>query len=298
MSDDADEVIEHFTLLPDSVGSARVFSHFGYTLEESLADLVDNSVDAGASLVHIVFHRSESALERVTIADDGRGMSSDRLRAAMQFAQNSSHQATDLGYFGIGMKAASLSQCSSMSVLSIGAEGTLSGCRWTAKSIGGNWQCEALNPRAMLPRFAEAFIGTAVPESGTVVLWENLGKLCTAPSEDAVAMFVANMQSDVSSHLGLVFHVFLRERRLKITLAVRNISEISCFPRMVSPLDPFQYTSSGAPGFPRLYVRGSIGGRIGSGARGAHLAGELLESRISTGQNKCANEPRVLFLPK
>jgi hypothetical protein len=247
------EVIDRFSLPPDSVGSARALSRFGYSLQEALSDLIDNSVDAAASRVHIVFHRSMTRLERVTIADNGRGMSDAKLRSAMQFAANVSHQDTDLGYYGVGMKSSSLSQCRSMTVISAADEGHFSACRWTTESIAGDWQCEALSAATAQPYFIEAFTGSDISNTGTVVLWEDLEKLRTASAERAVAEYVAEMQSRLLLYLGLVYHRFIAAGSLRITIAVRDISSTLCFPRIATALDPFKYSATGAEDYPKIY---------------------------------------------
>jgi hypothetical protein len=58
----------------------------GYTLPAAIADIVDNSIAAGARNIQIVFHWA-GAESYVLILDDGRGMSEDDLRNAMRPAR-------------------------------------------------------------------------------------------------------------------------------------------------------------------------------------------------------------------
>ena len=61
-------------------------SHVGYKLEDSIADLVDNSVSANLSEVLIRFLHNGENIEEVLVADDGDGMTSRQLiAAAMRF---------------------------------------------------------------------------------------------------------------------------------------------------------------------------------------------------------------------
>ncbi|RYF37345.1 MAG: ATP-binding protein, partial [Cytophagaceae bacterium] len=54
----------------------------GYSTAAALADVIDNSVSAGASDVYVRFDWNEES-SRVSILDDGRGMSDQELEAAM-----------------------------------------------------------------------------------------------------------------------------------------------------------------------------------------------------------------------
>lgn len=76
----------------------------GYTLPTALADLIDNSIAAGANVVDIDFRWDEGA-SSIAILDDGKGMSPERLEAAMRLGEtnpNDKRSADDLGRFGLG----------------------------------------------------------------------------------------------------------------------------------------------------------------------------------------------------
>src|SRR5437773_7712123 len=80
----------------------------GYkTLGSALAELVDNAFEAKASQVSVTVERLEQqAAEdvRVTIADNGRGMSADTIRHALQFGWSSRFNQRDgHGRYGMGL---------------------------------------------------------------------------------------------------------------------------------------------------------------------------------------------------
>src|ERR1700732_3787636 len=112
---------------PDPRGMITALARYGYRLQDALADLVDNSLDAGASHVAIRFIRDAESVQRMVVADDGRGMGEDRVRSAMQFGVQLDHDRTDLGKYGLGLKAASFSQCESVSVLTRDTSGWIGG---------------------------------------------------------------------------------------------------------------------------------------------------------------------------
>ena len=96
---------------PTLIESTRAI---GYSLEAAVADIIDNSIAAGATEVNIYFFPIHGAY--ISILDNGTGMDEAMLDAAMQYGSKSpadARDAKDLGRFGLGLKTASLSQCRS-----------------------------------------------------------------------------------------------------------------------------------------------------------------------------------------
>src|SRR2546425_1009351 len=89
------------------MGSLR---DMGYDFVQAVADLLDNSIEAGAAHVDIVVE-FDGASSSVRIADNGRGMSPSDVREALRFGSERDYSREDLGKFGLGLKTASLSQC-------------------------------------------------------------------------------------------------------------------------------------------------------------------------------------------
>lgn len=91
----------------------------------ALAELVDNSIDAGAKHMMIICHekydsvRNRYILDRIGVLDDGHGMNATDLRTSLLFGDgtkiSSSHK---IGKYGMGLPNASLSQCKRVSVYS------------------------------------------------------------------------------------------------------------------------------------------------------------------------------------
>lgn len=105
--------------------SANLFkaaqSQGSYTLAASIADLIDNSISALATEIHIDIPIHIALRELViTISDNGCGMSGDELVQAMRPASknpNSVRDKKDLGRFGWGLKSASLAQAERFEVI-------------------------------------------------------------------------------------------------------------------------------------------------------------------------------------
>ena len=104
----------------------------GYSTATALADLVDNSIAAGAGGVNLLFVW-EGPASHIIIQDDGRGMDHAGLDRAMRLGHQSPLDARaddDLGRFGQGLKTASFSQCRGLTVASRQEGGAVACLRW------------------------------------------------------------------------------------------------------------------------------------------------------------------------
>ena len=80
---------------------------YGYSTPMGIADLIDNSIFAGATRVWLNFHWS-GADSFISIADNGHGMSEEQLVSAMKLGSQNPLEVRpkkDLGRFGLGFKA-------------------------------------------------------------------------------------------------------------------------------------------------------------------------------------------------
>ncbi len=81
----------------------------GYNNIAAIADLIDNSIDAGALNVWFTIEPTKNDF-RITLADDGQGMTEDVLDQAMRLGSDTERDAgSDLGKFGMGLVTASIS---------------------------------------------------------------------------------------------------------------------------------------------------------------------------------------------
>ena len=90
----------------------------GYSVATALADIIDNSIAAGARVVDLRF-KWKGDESHVEIQDDGRGMSAIEIDKAMRLGEKNpldTRHADDLGRFGLGLKTASFSQCRRLTV--------------------------------------------------------------------------------------------------------------------------------------------------------------------------------------
>ncbi|MCC6497876.1 MAG: ATP-binding protein [Propionibacteriaceae bacterium] len=98
----------------------RAVRESGYlSLSTALAELVDNSLQAGAAAVEISLHRPESSpFPEIEVLDNGSGMNRRELEQSLRFGGSSRFgQRESFGRFGMGLPAASLSQARRVEVV-------------------------------------------------------------------------------------------------------------------------------------------------------------------------------------
>jgi signal transduction histidine kinase len=110
-------ILQPIELIPSAKRLIKSLRDMGYDFSQAVADIVDNSIEAKATVVAIdvVFNGDDSWLR---IADNGTGMRPEELREAMRYGAEREYEEDDLGKFGLGLKTASMSQCQRLSVAS------------------------------------------------------------------------------------------------------------------------------------------------------------------------------------
>ena len=235
---------------PDAGGTVDALSRIGYSLEQALADIIDNSVDAGAADILIRFYRDAKLVRRIVIVDNGSGMTDDVLREAMRFGARQAHKRSDLGKYGIGLKTASLSQCDNFSVISLTDENQLCARRWTRASVTENWMCERLDLRNAESLLLQFQLVIDLGKSGTLVVWDHLDHNPIGVKGRQLSALMKKL--DV--HLGLTFHRYLDAEMLRIRMDSFNIDTGNTGPEYtVSPLDPFSYRHTGHTDYPKEF---------------------------------------------
>lgn len=222
---------------PRAMAMLESLRGLGYSTAAALADIIDNSISAGASEVRIDFKWGE-ANSCVLILDNGRGMSDPELEGAMRLGDKNplaARDPQDLGRFGMGLKTASLSQCRRLTVASVKG-GERSCLRWDLDELAADPDSDWLlfeGPAQGSQQHLACLDGN---KSGTLVLWERLDRIVTA---GYTADDFGDLVDTIDSHLAMVFHRLLQGPRAQIKLLLNN--------RLVEPWDPFM---SGHPAKP------------------------------------------------
>lgn len=200
----------------------------GYSFETAVADLVDNSITAGATRVEVQVDVVEG--KWVAISDDGQGMTPGEATEALRLAgtaRTTAESTESLGRFGLGLKTASLSQGRRLDVVTC-REGVLTGLAWDIDRVAeeARWVVEVLDDDAMaaLPQVSPLVSG----KDGTTVVWSKLDYLIGKAAN--VSDHLSRKIETLRFHLGLVFHRFL-EGKGALQLILNG--------RRIEPIDPF-----------------------------------------------------------
>ena len=150
----------------------------GYkTLGSALAELVDNAYEAKANQVSVTIEKVEQqGVEdvRVSVVDNGRGMSADTVRHALQFGWSSRFNQRDShGRYGMGLPNASLSHARRVEVWS-SPDGKTASASWLdvdevvarGMSISPVSQVSTTDFRRLCPS-----------GRGTIVIWSRCDRL-------------------------------------------------------------------------------------------------------------------------
>lgn len=197
----------------------------GYTFEIAVADVLDNSIAAGAKNVKI------SALVKpepsFAILDDGVGMNGLELVEAMRLATrnpNDPRHKDDLGRFGLGLKTASFSQCQNLTVVSL-KDGKISARQWDLKLLAKRDEWLLVTPDSADIEMLPLITDLKGQKSGTLVVWRILDRY----TSDNFGKEIDRLRS----HISLVFHRFIEGVTLKRRLRIEINGAV------IEPFNPF-----------------------------------------------------------
>lgn len=201
----------------------------GYSLETALADIIDNSISAGATRIDLLSDSGD--IPRIAVLDNGSGMNRETLMEAMRPGSRNpldNRDPKDLGRFGLGLKTASFSQCRRLTVVTRKEDATTP-ARWDLDFVSDHdqWIIQIPNSLDSIP-WAERLVG-----NGTLVLWENLDRVVDNGGSDSGFAHFNRRMDDAREHLELVFHRFLagEGRTQKVSIYLNN--------RKLEAFDPF-----------------------------------------------------------
>lgn len=215
----------YFEVPPSAARLTGSLRDIGYDFHTAVADLVDNSITAGAHQVDVslVFHPNASY---VLISDDGWGMNQTQILEALRFGSRREYARNELGRFGLGLKTGSFSQCRRLSVVS---RNTPVQKRIKVLTIDLDY-VERVDSWAVLADESSDAIDAAADRlregPGTVVVWENLDRVL--PDRYAESGWgrrrLNSLATKTAEHLSMVFHRFIAgENGLEpVTISVNN----------------------------------------------------------------------------
>lgn len=210
----------------------------GYTLEQSIADLIDNCINAKASKIRIVFYYNDMKVLKVAIIDNGFGMGGTVIDEAMRFGSDTHRAVNSLGKFGMGMKLASIAHAGDITVMSLGQNSSSWEARkWTIQSISDDWRCDTLPPNEIRELRLQLNTDKEINQSGTAVVWEKIDGIKVRKL--AVGASLKRLINKLKIYIGLHFHRFIEDEELEIVIESVHADESDEFTsEEVFSLDP------------------------------------------------------------
>jgi hypothetical protein len=253
MFEDDQAILEAVHLPPDASIAKAIGGH--HSIESAVADLVDNSIDAGATDIRIRFVESSVGLHAVRVIDNGKGMDREGLLDAMTIGRRSTSTDTArLGHFGMGLKAASLSQAERFTVWTRKAGSEIVAMRLRRDQYSESGEVEFVKVR-------REDVGSDLPDgtAGTIVQWTDLRSVSRSPETKARKAWINQTIDGVCQSLALTFHRIITEDGLNLVFDLFDSDlGIAGAERAIEPLDPFEFRVSGAPGFPVTLLARSV----------------------------------------
>lgn len=238
--------------LPPDARYVEALSSQGYDFETAIADLVDNSIDAGAKDVVIHFLRDGEELVSLLVIDDGHGMDEQALDVAMTVGGRRDYAPGALGMFGTGLKSASLSHARAVTVVTTTRRTRTVGRRWVTERARSGFECDIVDPvyaQSLVDRY------DFVTWQGTVVRWDGVKDFPKAGGAGQTDRYLTRTINKLGLHLGLHLHRFLARDDFNITIAVEDVRTGTEYLNFgVVALDPFGYPVTGHTDYPRRYT--------------------------------------------
>ncbi len=232
--------LEFLDVPPDIARICEGLRDTGYDLNMAVADIVDNSIAAGATRVDIRARIDNENNIALSLADNGHGMDKDALINAMRYGSATHAGEVQLGKFGLGLKTASTAFCRKLLVSSRSAESEMTlTAMWDLDLLEAQqrWAL-ALAPAGELEQTLLAEVAGSGP--GTVVIWDRVDRvllraqLGAGDSPELAAAALERMLTALRKHLGSVFQRFLDPddaRARTVTLTLNG--------QIIFPWDPF-----------------------------------------------------------
>ena len=189
----------------------------------ALAELMDNSIQAGATNVQLLCGESTVLIEqrnrrrivRIAVLDNGCGMDSATLRKALQFG-NGTHleeaSRTGMGRFGMGLPSSSISQCRQVDVWSwqSGPSSAIHS-HLDIDQIKRGIQAEVPEPTAKPIPEKWMTVGDNFGKSGTLVVWSKIDR--------CVWRTASSIIDNSSDLIGRMYRQFLESDEVVIRMA-------------------------------------------------------------------------------
>jgi len=236
--------VDFVPCIPDPSRVAEGLRDTGYEFETAVADIIDNSIAAGASIVDVHVAMTPRGSVLVSVVDNGYGMDRDGLINALRYGSNRRNDPSSLGKFGLGLKTASTAFCRRLSLISRpSAEEQPLKAVWDLDEVcTRGWSIAFSAPTSNELKLLDY---TAQDSPGTLVVWDNVDRLLVeyknmtgAPAKKALDRYISKLRQ----HVAMVYQRFLDYNDNRARNIIININKVR-----IDPWDPFAKSESGSP---------------------------------------------------
>ncbi|WP_312713963.1 ATP-binding protein [Corynebacterium flavescens] len=234
-----------------------------HDLRTGLDELIDNSIDAGAKVIAVVFHIVGLRLVQISVHDDGSGMTQQTLEDVLSLGGHIAHTKKNIGRYGMGLKEGSFANADLSTIVSRPRGQRTSGIRLSKESFEAGILDEASANRVWNLR-----AGLVELKSGTSIVWNKMNNVYRGGDDMEARKFLDTAIESTRKHVGIRYHRFLAEDRLSVNL-YSQFDEGS--PRKtggVRAIDPFAYRRTGNRAYPQAL---NVGGDPSAPGIVAHI---------------------------
>lgn len=229
---------ESILSVPDPARTMEGLRDTGYEFNTAVADLVDNSIAAHATIVDIRLTADVHGRIRLSVADNGDGMNRSGLVHAMQYGSPKRSDPASLGKFGLGLKTASTAYCRRLSVVSRDSgDAPALMATWDLDHVAAQRAWELLFTDVPDDEALEHLDEVASGHSGTVVIWTKVDRLMNYKDVAGghARRGLDKKKNALNEHLAMVYQRFLDTKDKRVP----NVS-IRVNGADVKAWDPFQ----------------------------------------------------------
>ena len=216
----------------------------------AVAELIDNSVDAEATVVDVIFvEREEQArvarvmrVSEIAVADDGYGMSGETLVTALRFGGRGpdSNVQGIRGKYGVGLPNSSLTQCRHVDVWSWqdGINAAVHCYLDVDEILAGGGSVPPYDFVPVPPEWVRVMNDTVSDSpSGTLVVWSELDQV----NEKRADTVIRHMEQEV----GRIYRHFIADGKVDIRMSMFDGEMVTPrVERKMRPNDPLYLTSN------------------------------------------------------
>lgn len=259
MTNNSKPVLSYLDVPPDPERIIEGLRDTGYEFNTALADIIDNSIAAGASNINVLAAMDYGGNVLVSVTDDGCGMDRDDLINAMRYGSRRRADQASLGKFGLGLKTASTAFCRRLSAISRGQDaGEVFRATWDLDHIAavGRWELQLEPANAEEIKLLDI---VARGKTGTVILWEKVDRLLktyAVPDGKAAKNALKRYVDDLRFHVSMIYQRFLDKNDKRAADVIIRVNGED-----VLPWDPYCTNETRAP-IAEKVVKVAIGDKV------------------------------------